>query len=197
MSLIYNGIEIQKVIYNGTELDKLIYNGVEVFAAFNGVIFDNGLYPNSSVISGFIRRWANNYNGVSFGTGVYTGDGYTGVGAASNGGVACTGCDVSSSTTFNSKNFTTINIECQPANFAGGEYAVAYVGVSTTDTLTSGSSLTKIMETTNYGWESVRTVSIPISQNTDYYVHFFCGSNRVSDGGNLNAVIKVTKIWLN
>lgn len=196
MPLIFNGTTIEKVVFNGTEIEKLIYNGVEVFSAFNGVIFDNGAYPNSRVISGFVRRWANNYNGESFGTGLYSGADYVGAGAASNGGVACTGCDVSSIESFNSKNFSAINFEIQTANFAGGEFAYASAGVSTKVTLESDGELTRLMTTTNYGWESKRNVSIPIQKNTDYYIHFFCGNNRVSDGGYLNTVVKATKIWL-
>lgn len=196
ISKLGNEVTLQKCIFNNAEMEKVIYNGVEVFSAFNGVIFDNGTYPNSNVISGFVRRWANNYNGGYYGTGVYSGDDYVGVGAASNGGVACTGCDVSSIESFNSKNYSAINFEIQTANFAGGEFAYASVGVSTEATLKSDDGLTRLMTTTNYGWESKRNAYIPIQKNTDYYIHFFCGNNRVSDGGYLNTVIKATKIWL-
>lgn len=36
MSLIYNGVEVEKIIYNGNEVESLIYNGVEAWSAAKG-----------------------------------------------------------------------------------------------------------------------------------------------------------------
>ena len=163
---------------------------------WNGTIYESGAWKWTKFQSSFTRRWANNYNGGYYGTGVYSGTDYVGVAAASNGGVACTGVDVSTNEAFNSGDYRYINFECQPGNFAWGQYAYASLGVSTENTLTSDGSLTRVMTTTNLGWEASRTVQVAINTNTNYYIHFFCGNEYVTDGGNLNTALKVTKIWL-
>lgn len=163
---------------------------------WNGTIYESGEWKWAKFQSSFTRRWANNYNGGYYGTGVYSGTDYVGVAAASNGGVACTGVDVSTNDAFNSGDYRYINFVCQPGNFAWGQYAFASLGVSTESTLTSDSSLTRVMTTTNLGWEASRTVQVAINTNTNYYIHFFCGNEYITDGGSLNTALKVTKIWL-
>lgn len=52
MSLIVNGVEVDKVIYNGSELDTLVYNGVIVFENSDELIMNVSTVNSGLVIDG-------------------------------------------------------------------------------------------------------------------------------------------------
>ncbi len=52
MSLIVNGVEVDKVIYNGSELDALVYNGVIVFENSDELIMNVSTVNSGLVIDG-------------------------------------------------------------------------------------------------------------------------------------------------